>query len=800
MKKALQLTLIIFIFSSVSAFAQKNKKTETTSMDFNSEEFNRLLLHELNKFRVTNGLDSFDLDETVLVKAAGSSAAEMAKNEKADANLSVKTIPKRIKKAGGTTKGQELVIASPIGKGKSEMAPKDIVKTVFQKWSLGKKEKEVILNPASVYIGISAQPDQQSKRLYVSVVFGNFQSFNAGVKKKSELAVPFNTKSKSLKDPEARKCKNCEKFKDAETLQRGLYVENGKVYLKYDNLKNLKRLLKKSSDALAVDIVQKDQYSKADYNIMDNNLRNKGVMLKPLNKDKIFAKNLVKPDPKGKKNQKINKLIVEMGKLPKFKGPYELNLLIIQDGYVCKTVLRSYMEDGDQDSNTPLEMLPMPESVGAWIPPFEPRSESSILNFTIPFEKNKSEFKPEDVKPFLEALQEPDFIIDGLYIYAYSSIEGDSVSNARLQRKRAESVVKVLQSMQQNAITPSIITNDSWGLFQLEMEDGKYDYLTKMSKKEAIKTINSKPGLAEELEPSLAKERFAQIVMDVTYDISGDKEQRFSTVQFARAVKSGNFKQAYKIMDYIAKKVRDKQYTAEAWDYLQIPVDAKNAGVMMNKVYYDYVTNGKVVDEDQYAEIKKIQALDGTNNIVNFNALYCKLMLDSTIGDKTAQADMQAKIDAFYKTDVSKKAIDGLNIEWQFKIMDALDTLEGSEAQVEACIDKIKSFYNFKDATWQNALKLAYAFSRAKDYRFAANILEPYVRVENPDDKLLFGYIAIASHVPEKFFSRTFPEALEKAKQRNQEKYCKLFGEPYMSFQVLDNPKVKTVYREAGCN
>lgn len=800
MKRALQLILAFLIFSAVPVVAQKNKKAESTSMDFKTDEFNRLLLHELNKLRAQNGLDSFDLDETVLVKAAGLSAAEMAAKEKADAAALPKTTPKRIKKSGGTTKGQELVIAAPIGKGKSELAPKDVVKVVYQKWSLGKKEKEVILNPGSVYIGISSQPDKQSKRLYVSVVFGNFQSYNAGAKKKSELAVPYNTKSKKLKDPDAKKCKNCEKFKDAELLQKGLYVENGKVYLKYDNLKNLKRLLKKSTDGLAVDIVQKDQYSKADYNIMDNNLRNKGVMLKPINKDKVFAKNLIKPDPKGKRNQKINKLKLEMGKLPKFKGPYELNLLLIQDGYVCKTVMRSYMEEGDQDSNTPLEMLPMPESVGAWVPPFEPRSESSILNFTIPFEKNKSEFKPEDVKPFIDALQEPDFIIDGLYIYAYSSIEGDSVSNAKLQRKRAESVVKVLQSMQKNAISPSIITNDSWGLFQLEMEDGKYDYLTKMTKKEAIKTINSKPGLAEELEPSLAKERFAQIVMDVTYDISGDKEQKFSTVQFNRAVKAGNYKQAYKIMDFIAKNIRDKKYTEEAWTNLQIPAEAKNAGVLMNQVYYDYVANGKVPDDEQYAAIKKIQALDGGNNIVNFNALYCKLMLDSTIGDKAAQADMQAKIDAFYKTDVSKKAIDGLNIEWQFKIMDAIDTVDGSEAQVEACIEKIKSFYNFKEATWQNALKLAYAFSRAKDYRFAANILEPYVRTENPDDKLLFGYISIASHVPEKFFSRTFPEALEKAKQRNPEKYCKLFGEPFMSFQVLDNPKVKTTYREAGCN
>ncbi|MBK6522990.1 MAG: hypothetical protein IPG08_12030 [Sphingobacteriaceae bacterium] len=81
-------------------------------------------------------------------------------------------------------------------------------------------------------------------------------------------------------------------------------------------------------------------------------------------------------------------------------------------------------------------------------PPFEPKSESSILTFNIPFAKNKFEFKNEDIQPFINAMNEPDFIIDGLYIYAYSSIEGDSAANAKLQRKRAESVTKVLQEKQ----------------------------------------------------------------------------------------------------------------------------------------------------------------------------------------------------------------------------------------------------------------------------------------------------------------------------------------------------------------
>jgi hypothetical protein len=56
-------------------------------------------------------------------------------------------------------------------------------------------------------------------------------------------------------------------------------------------------------------------------------------------------------------------------------------------------------------------------------------------------------------------------------------------------------------------------------------------------------------------------------------------------------------------------------------------------------------------------------------------------------------------------------------------------------------------------------------------------------------------YIASASRLQEKYYSRTFARALEIAKNKNQDRYCKLFGDPFMTFQVLENPEVKKVYK-----
>jgi len=780
----------LFFFFCFTAYIGQGQE------NFNLDELPRLLVTELNKFRIKNGLDTFEVNQ-ILINAAEIDVKKMTASEQ------VKVDPLKVKKnlikAGGTNKGEELAMNAAVIKGRDNYKTDQVAKVIYTRWENNKKDKEVLLKAQYMMIGISCMLDKDKKKVYATATFGGYDSFNAGAKKKKELDVPFNKKSKKLLTADAKSCKTCDKWKNYDILQKGLIVENGKIYLEYANLKDLKRILKKPKDGLAVDVVQRAQYEKADYNILDNNLQNKGIMQKVITKDNLFAKNLIKVDPKAKKKIKINSLKVEMGKLnSKIKGPYELNLIVIQDGHVCKTIMRSYLEKGDQESNTPIGLIPADSTVGL-NPPFEPRSESSILNFTIPFEKNKSEFKTEDVQPFIKAMNEPDFIIDGLYIYAYSSIEGDAVANAKLQRKRAESVTAVLQSMQNNKITPIIETKDSWNLFELELEDGKYAELVKLGKEKATKKLNADNKMLKELEPVLAKERFAQIVMDVTYDISGSKEQKFTAVSFNRAIKANKTQQAYKIMEYAFNKKVEKKYTDDIMDSLKIPNDAKFTNFLNNKIYYNYLANSSLVDFEDYEQLKQLEKLDPTNDIVRFNRMYSSITLDTALGTKEQQAKMQQDIDALYKTKIQKKLIDGLNIEWQFKIMESLDTLENSEPLIEGCITKIKSFYDFKDASWQNSLKLAYAFTRGKDYKFSSTILEPFLKVENVDEGLLFSYISIASHLPEKFYSRTFCDALHKAKEKNPERYCQLFGEPRMSFQVLDNPSAKSDYREAGC-
>ena len=793
MRKIHLLLLLLFIQTVITAQDLSIEDQHSFHKNFKIDELPRILLNELNRFRMSKGLDTLELNER-MDYAAEMSAYKMGNTGKD--KVEAKNTQKWLKKAGATKRGEEISMKANVFKGRDDYPTVDIAKVIYNRWESNKKNLEVLLNPKFTLVGIKAQFDHDEKKVFVSAIFGGYDILNNGVEHKGDLAVKYNTKSKKLKYPDARACKNCDRWRNYDVLQKGLYESNGKIYLKYSNSKDLRRLIKKPTDGLAFDIVQREQYNKPDYNIVDNNLLNKGVMGKVIYRDNLFKKNLL-INPKDKKSKKIKAIEVLLGKSnPKITGPYEINLIVVQDKRVCRTITRGFTENGKIESNTPIGLLPVKGTTGLK-PPFEPKSESSIINFTIPFEKNKSEFKDEDVQPFINALKEPDFIIDGLYIYAYSSIEGDSVANAKLQKKRAESVLKVLQAKQQTKIQPSIETRDSWGLFLLENEDGEFKYLVEMGKKKAIEAINTHKDILTKLEPILAKERFAQIIMDVTYDVKGDKEMKFSQVSFDRALKSGNYNQAYKVLDLIAKRVADNKYPASIYDSLLIEEKAGNAALINNRVYYKY-QNANDVDEEDDAVFTKLLTYEPTNSVFQYNKVFCQLKLDSNAANPEHQQKVQQTIDGLYGK-IDTALVNGLNIEWQFKIMESVDTSDQADAIIDACIARIKSFYNIKDASWQNALKLSYVFSRAKDFKYSSTVLEPYLDKPDVQESLVFMYIASASRIPEKYYSRTFARALETAKRLNPDRYCKLFGEPYMTFQVLENVDVKRTYNSANC-
>lgn len=794
--------LCISLLVGLSSMAQNELMFPTDSLEM-------LLLKGMNKMRQELNYDTLKNND-ILNKAAELQAIYMCDYGKVELKNRKKkhsTTAKRLVASGGSKNGEEVVCSISVSKGRHRTSAKVIAETILEKWEKSKKEKPIITNGNYMLYGIATILDEEIKNAYISVTFSGYDISNDGVKRRKELAARYTTKNKKLKAGTIQSCKNCNKFNDYDSLRSGLYInEDGYVCLKYYNLKALKKLFKKSTDGVAVDIIQRDQYFTPGPNIYDNNLFTKGILLKPITGEKLFKNNITKytAKTKGKKAKREETLNSPIGKFPKkIVGDYEMNLIIFQDNGVCKIIKPLYIESGVQKS-VPCDMLLMPDSAVYLKPMFEPKAESGLLTFKVPFEKNKFDYQKEDILPFLDALQEPDFTIEGVYITAYSSIEGDSVANALLQKKRANSIIAAIDKMnnKQNKsdLLTNITTSDSWLLFTMEMEDGEYDYLTKMPKHKAIHEINTKPGLVDELEPFLAKERFGEMILDVTYDVNTlEQEINLCVSKFNSAIREGNIKQATKIQYYIEKNIDNKRFPLDVQNKLIIPNKHEVSGLLMNRIVYDYFRTGRKPTLDHFVALKEILAIDPNNSYLKYNHLFCKIYFEPLV--ETAQiTEAQNAIDNMYAiADFPKRYVNLLNTELQFKIMDAMDSIDGSELVVQNCINKIKSYYNYKKANWQNSLKLAYSFMKHKEYSYSADLLEPFIKAQDVNEDVVFTFISACSNIPERMASNLFLEALRKAHELNADRYCKLFGYPNLTFQILDNPLVKEDYFNFGC-
>ncbi|PIV63233.1 MAG: hypothetical protein COS14_00355, partial [Bacteroidetes bacterium CG02_land_8_20_14_3_00_31_25] len=495
--------LLIFIFKNLysqneTQYTDTSKTNNYTRIldaeDYNADILNEILRKEINKYRLKQKSDTLTF-ETILKNAADDQAAFMAQTGNAVYEQGGKknTTGKRIMLYGGSDNGEELVVKMPIKKGTELFTYGKVVDDIMFKWLSDKKGIIVLNDPKYMFYGIGSTLDDEHKKVYVSAVFGNYSSYNAGSTRKDELSIPFTTKKYGLKKIDDNICSRCNKFRNIDDLQRGLYVKDGNIYFKYDNFKALKKLLKDPSDGIVVDVVQRAQYPCEGENIIDNNLVNKGVMLKRYKVSKLEKKNLVKVQK--------NKVEVLIGPLPKgISDNYELNLLLVLEKRVCRTISPSFSEEGGVEYSNLIELLADTIVIGET--EYKPAIENSILEFIIPFEKNKSNYKPEDIEPLIKKLKEPDFIINKLSIIAYSSIEGNDETNKALQKNRAESIVNALKSRQTKKVAYNITTGDNIEDFKHDVLGTEFANIANMSVSEAQEYI-SKNNLINKLEPIL---------------------------------------------------------------------------------------------------------------------------------------------------------------------------------------------------------------------------------------------------------------------------------------------------------
>ncbi len=578
----------------------------------------------------------------------------------------------------------------------------------------------------------------------------------------------------------------------------GFLLEGRDIYFAMTDETYFNLLFKKPNDGIAVDVVTKSQFPCNSENQLTNSTFFMGKLLKPIYY-KDFKKNIL--------TNENGQVAFKVGVLPeKYVGTeFETNILIIKNGYAC---FYSNFYDIPQARWDLLEMGLYQDSIVSnendLTSSFNNSETIKMLNkslkFVIPFEKGKSEYSQEDIKPIYDSLRLTDYNISKISIKAFSSVEGSKSGNIELQNKRAKSIADALQSFQNEKIEMTISASENWVEFLVDAKESGYNNVTSFTKEEIKNELNNK-GLAKEMEPILKNHRKAIVVLEL------DKKTRFknesnTVIQafYEEALQNKTIDRAIELQNEIFSRIRNKKMPKEVLTKVEIPKEIAYGTLLKNNAAFEFEQN----EDDIYAALvafKELEILMPNDKQIKYNI--CVLQIKSWVfGELIIEPNQLLKeIKALTSKGIDVSKVRRLLLNYHIINSEYMMFKRDYKAK-DISINYISKNYSYVSMSNQDFLQLAKYFSSYGRYDLSEKVLKPHIRKIDVDEELLFYYLNLTIIDQKNTKNQSYRAIMLNAINLNKDRFCKLF-DPYgrggINFQLLNDPYLKSTYCE-NCN
>ena len=570
-------------------------------------------------------------------------------------------------------------------------------------------------------------------------------------------------------------------------VQYGVVCQDNVILFAITDIDWFNKIFTDRNDGIAIDIITKDMYPCKKDNKKRSSWASHGRLLKPVYLKEMTSNMFTNPD---------GVVYVPVGTVPDDVDPEnaEFNALILKNKYVC--AYRSFYEIQGQKWGL-LEM-------GLYMDTLDQQNikdKSVLLNkrlkFEIPFEKNKTTYDPKDIKPLYDSLNLNDFNIVSTSIRAYSSIEGPEAINIELQEKRAESIVKALQSFQNPTIKKDITASENWVEFLEDVGTTKYSVLKTLSKEEIKKTLEDKK-VSLELEPILKKERKAvvQLMLEKKVRVMDNDSTKIKKL-FEQSIAQKNIEEAMEIQQVIFEKIGHNELPASFLNKLEIPQKVEYGQLLNNNAAFNFMLN----ESDVYGAIRQYEKLqDILPKSIEVKYNLCVLRLKAWVFGDLAIDPLKLRNDiaALEKLKIDKRLVKRMLINYSIINCEYL-MKQKKYADKDKALKYIHDNYATLNLSDKDVLNLAEYFTGYTKYEWAEALLNQYVRKVDVDENILFYYINLTiskAKITEKPEYRTI---MLNAYNINKSRYCTIFSSPRkggISFQLLDNGYLKKTYCE----
>lgn len=593
------------------------------------------------------------------------------------------------------------------------------------------------------------------------------------------------------------KCKQCFsvfKQKPKEVKFSVKKSDEGNLYFIINNKQWFNTLFKNSGDGIAVDIVSKERYNCDVQEVEKQQIR--GKLLPP-----VYAAVL----RRGLKPYGKNLFRVKVGALPEdLKGKeVEFNMLFLCNRNLCRynTIydLERYKWDLLDmgmylDSLTYKNVLNTSNDVDGF------KLKHKTLQFIIPFEKNKFDYLPEDIKPLYDSLHLTDFNIKKININAYSSVEGNLDRNIELQEKRANSIVSALQAFQQPTIVTEVSSSENWVEFFNDIPNTDFAYLKDLNKVE-IKT-KLVGNLSTELEPNLKNHRKAVIILELE---KKDKYKSKSSNEllnlFNNSVVESDIKEALEIQNSIFQKLKNSEIDPSFLNKMVIPQQVKNIVILNKNAVIKFIVKESYL-LISYNQLKELEKAFPKDKKIKYNLTVLKFKIWRYNAQKVDEVTFKKEIIALQNYGIELPLINRMLVNYHI-IKSEHFLRKGDYANKDKSVNYIYKNYHKFPLSDSDYLSFTQYLAYYSNYEKAITILEKKVKDIEVNEDLLFYYLNLT--IIDKNLTKTsnYRTTMLNAVNMNKKRFCKLFNASGknggITFQLLEDKFLRGTYCE-NCN
>jgi uncharacterized protein YkwD len=777
--------LWMLIFFRTIVYAQTPVEINLAKIDY--KQIESAFYVKINKLREEKGCGKLAPDN-ILKQAADDQSAYMQSTHVVGHTQKVKgkeNPQNRVQFYKGTHEmiGENCIEILLKVKMKTKYAPAPIIVSTYEQAAealfLGWKNSPVhyknMIEPKYDVAGLGFFFSADSSALYCAQVFGTKPFVQV-----KGLESPADAYGILLTNKKTCDCFNTPAFTQIQSTMQFMQLGDS-VYLRCEDYPALKNFFNKPLDGIYLDVVLRDQFVCTGNNQLHGSTIYDGMMLKPVYFVDLYKRNKAI----GAKN-----FFAFVCAIPKKVGTYKYG---VNSGFIKDNVSCSYR----WGNIVPGENLKALSLYPKWIKlPNENIPADSFkgeLSFSIPFERGKTALTEEQQIKLTSRLQIYKPFLKEVNIKTFSSVEGATELNLKLQEQRAEALKATIQKVTGQLSNVQTESKENWDDFYEQIKNTSFSHLKALSK-EAVKDFLKSKAILDSIDYLLSKTRIARVTVQLEAYIDNNSNPYLIVGAYKKAVEAGDSLRSFRYQNRLVQSVLRHELANGDVTQVNLPFKKKFLAHWTN-----YIALATFDPELLYSYEVRDRAINAMNMDTTFAPLQFNMCIttlkfindymDTLMPVSTLERRMKSVSSLLTKSPEDVILVKKMMLNYH--IISAYQYwLQHSYDKINEHLDFIKQYYDVQLVSEAEVVKLAMMFNFYGRYAWTNEILAPFVKKGSSNEDLVFLFIKTNTSIQSPMFSgQEWLDVLHKARTMNVKRFYKWVDEE--NFQLLRLDEIK---------